>query len=248
MKIGKQARRVVVLAAFAATLLAGIGIGAAASGSVTRTIEANYMNIKLVVDGAEVTPKDAAGNVVEPFASGGTTYLPVRAVANALGKEVTWDGNTNTVYIGSAVHLPYQVHEADLYDGSNANASFSVAGKTYSRGVVLHSFHGTNAGNETYAFDGSALWNTEGYQTMTFTVGHVGDFQRNAVLTVALEGRAAGEYELKWDGGSQTITVPLGGSSNVKLTLVSDPVTEVLIGAECRGHAESYGVYDVTLN
>ena len=30
----------------------------------------------------------------------GTTYLPVRAVANALGKEVYWDGPNYTVYIG----------------------------------------------------------------------------------------------------------------------------------------------------
>lgn len=243
--LSKNLRRVLAVTAIAALL---VGTAAAASTVTKRTIEANYMGIKLVIDGQEVTPKDASGNVVEPFTSNGTTYLPVRAVANALGKSVTWDGNTNTVYIGDAVHLPYQVNEADLYDGSDANASFSVAGKNYARGVVLHSFHGTNAGNETYAFDGSALWNTAGFQTMTFTVGHVGDFQRNAVLTVALEGRAAGEYELKWDGGPQTITVPLNGSSNVKLTLVSDPVTEVLIGAECRGHAESYGIYDVKLS
>lgn len=58
------------------------------------------MGIRLVVDGKEVTPKDPNGNVVEPFASNGTTYLPVRAVSEALGKEVTWDGDTATIYVG----------------------------------------------------------------------------------------------------------------------------------------------------
>ena len=81
----------------------------AASG--TRTLEVTFKDIKLVVDGTEVVPKDAAGNVVEPFVYNGTTYLPVRAVGEALGKGVTWDGNTNTVYIGNAQALPYQVNE-----------------------------------------------------------------------------------------------------------------------------------------
>ena len=46
---------------------------AAASKVTTKMIEANYMGIRLVVDGVEVTPKDANGNKVEPFASSGTT-------------------------------------------------------------------------------------------------------------------------------------------------------------------------------
>ena len=126
------------------------------------------MNIKLVVDGAPVTPKDAAGNAVEPFSCNGTTYLPVRAVASALGKEVTWDGNTNTVYIGDAAYLPYQANHSTVYDGSDPNASFSVAGKVYKVGTVLHSFHSTNSFHPN-PYDGDAIWNTEGKQTMTFT-------------------------------------------------------------------------------
>ena len=61
-----------------------------------------YDNIKLVIDGATITPKDANGSTVEPFIYNGTTYLPVRAVGNALGKQVSWDGKTKTVYLGDA--------------------------------------------------------------------------------------------------------------------------------------------------
>ena len=68
--------------------------------SISKTVTAVYNNIKIVIDGEEITPKDANGNVVEPFIIDGTTYLPVRAVSSALGKDVNWDGNTNTVYIG----------------------------------------------------------------------------------------------------------------------------------------------------
>lgn len=68
--------------------------------SVERNLKAFYNGIKLVINGQEITPKDANGNIVEPFIVDGTTYLPVRAVASALNLPVDWDGNTNTVYLG----------------------------------------------------------------------------------------------------------------------------------------------------
>lgn len=247
MKQHSRLRRRILAVLAVAALMAGSAV--AASAVTRRTIEVEYANIKLVVDGEEVTPRDAAGNIIEPFISSGTTYLPVRAMGEALGKEVRWDGDTKTVYIGQTAHLPYQVNGADLYDGSDPNASFAVAGKTYTKGVVLKSYHNTNANNDQQrGSDGSAIWNTEGYQTMTFTVGHVGDVQRNATVYVALDGRAAGEYQLKWDGSPQTISVPLGGSPNVKLTLVADPADNPNIGWDAlENFGGHYGVYDVNL-
>ncbi len=50
-------------------------------------------------------PKDANGNVVEPFTMNGTTYLPVRAISNALEKDVEWDGEAFSVYIGKSDKL-----------------------------------------------------------------------------------------------------------------------------------------------
>ena len=77
---------------------AGVSIGATVAGTgafaYTNYIEAVYGDIKIVVDGKKVNPDS------EPFISEGTTYLPVRAVAEALDKPVYWDGETSTVYIG----------------------------------------------------------------------------------------------------------------------------------------------------
>ena len=56
--------------------------------------------VRVVVDGKELHPTDANGNRVEPFIYNGTTYLPVRAIANAMGKAVYWDGPEFTVYLG----------------------------------------------------------------------------------------------------------------------------------------------------
>lgn len=71
--------------------------------AIRKEIYAVYDNIRIVINGKEITPKDVNGNVVEPFVYEGTTYLPVRAISNALGEEVDWDGDTNTVYIGGKV-------------------------------------------------------------------------------------------------------------------------------------------------
>ena len=67
---------------------------------VTKSAELLYNNIKVVIDGKQADLKDAQGNTVEPFIIDGTTYLPVRAVSNALNKAVSWDGATQTVYLG----------------------------------------------------------------------------------------------------------------------------------------------------
>ena len=63
----------------------------------SRTAELFYNNIKVMLNGKEITPTDANGNAVEPFIIDGTTYLPVRGVASALGMNVGWDATTNTV-------------------------------------------------------------------------------------------------------------------------------------------------------
>ncbi|MBR5479492.1 MAG: hypothetical protein IKU84_04885 [Clostridia bacterium] len=73
-------------------------------------IDAVYMNIKLVIDGEEITPKDVNGNIVEPFIYNGTTYLPVRAIGEAFDKDVHWDGENATVYVGEIVKAAKEVY------------------------------------------------------------------------------------------------------------------------------------------
>ncbi|MBQ3038529.1 MAG: hypothetical protein IJD30_05065, partial [Clostridia bacterium] len=67
---------------------------------ISEKAEVFYNNIKIFIDGGEIVPKDANGNIVEPFIMNGTTYLPVRAISNAFDKDVEWDGATQSVYIG----------------------------------------------------------------------------------------------------------------------------------------------------
>lgn len=71
-------------------MLAGILVGSLLTGgaflakNASELIEVGYSDIKIFMDGEEVQPKDANGQPVEPFIYNGTTYLPVRAVGQAI--------------------------------------------------------------------------------------------------------------------------------------------------------------------
>lgn len=78
------------------------GTASAAGNTVTKTLQAQYPDIKMVVNGQAVTPQNGAGTLVEPFIVDGTVYLPMRVVGEAVGKSIEWDAQTHTVYIGKA--------------------------------------------------------------------------------------------------------------------------------------------------
>lgn len=93
----KKERRKGILQGAAIALISVFLIGTAFAASGAVNISVTYSDVKIVVDGKTITPKDADGNVVEPFIYNGTTYLPVRAVGDAFGKTVEWDAGTKTV-------------------------------------------------------------------------------------------------------------------------------------------------------
>ena len=104
-----------LLGFISATLIVGCITAFAANTTTLYDVIAN--GIKIVVDGKEVNPTDANGNKVEPIIYNGTTYLPVRAVANAFGKAVYWDGPNYTVYLGNMDgKLEYPTEELNVSD------------------------------------------------------------------------------------------------------------------------------------
>ena len=82
--------------------LAVVGlVGTAAATVGKQTVTVDYNDIKVTLDGKQVDLVNADGNPVEPFAINGTTYLPIRAVATALGLDVNWDNTTNTAVLST---------------------------------------------------------------------------------------------------------------------------------------------------
>lgn len=79
-----------IIASIAALSIIAGSIAAAAFG-VQRTINVTE-GVSVFMNGKELEMKDVNGNDVDAFVYDGTTYLPARAISEANGNNVAWDG------------------------------------------------------------------------------------------------------------------------------------------------------------
>lgn len=225
-------KRILALALFALFVLHLPAAGVEAATTI-RNIQATYMGITVVADGAEVPME------TEPFVVGeGTTYVPVRSIAAAFDREVTWDEKTNTVYIGAVpgeeswmkILPPYTVDGSLAYalDGGGESAPFTVAGQTFTEGVYLE-----HTETEESA---SALWYTEGkYQSITFRIGHVDKSgNNNCAVTVYLDGKKLASMEMTWDTPPKMLRIPLSKTENIRIEVA------------CEARDTAYALYDIS--
>ena len=107
--------------------LAGVCVTALVAGTVTvfaQTIDVAMGGIKVYWDGVEKTLYDANGSKVEPMIYKGTTYVPLRAMSNLMGKEVDWDQQTLSVYVGEkpvSETTPLEQFPSDKIDYANVS-------------------------------------------------------------------------------------------------------------------------------
>lgn len=80
-------RNIILATAFCAV---GFTVGAAASGLVQKVESELRPDFTVVIDGQERTFKNVDGETVYPMLYNGTTYLPVRAIGEIMGKTVYW--------------------------------------------------------------------------------------------------------------------------------------------------------------
>lgn len=83
----KKSLRGLILGLVIAIMFMSTALGA----QVKKTIEVVYNSVNITVNGNKV---DTDNILYE-----GTTYVPLRAISEMLGKEVGWDGDTNTASI-----------------------------------------------------------------------------------------------------------------------------------------------------
>lgn len=92
MKFTQRIKDIMLGALMATMILGAVPLAVAA---VTQTnLSVSYQDIKVYLDGSRLSLTE------EPFVYNGTTFLPIRSVAEAVGKEVTWEASTNSVYLG----------------------------------------------------------------------------------------------------------------------------------------------------
>lgn len=87
-------KRIIALVSAAAMFS---GIAAAAYGT-QKNIDVTT-GVSVFMDNEEIDMRDVDNNKVDAFVYDGTTYLPARAISEANGKKIDWDGENGRVYI-----------------------------------------------------------------------------------------------------------------------------------------------------
>ena len=85
--------RLIKTTACAMALSAALTVSAFAATNVTATLSPD---VTVRIDGAVCDFYNAQGKEVHPIIYNGTTYIPLRAVGELMGKNVNWDGTTGT--------------------------------------------------------------------------------------------------------------------------------------------------------
>lgn len=201
-------------------LSAAVVFGGVAYATVgTKTIEAVYSNIKVYKDNVLCELKDANGTTIEPFIYNGTTYLPVRGAANLADMQVTWDGNSKSVYLwdemvpeGTSfieVCPPYDTSADVRTYLASKGKSFSMAGEKYSNGMVFG------------WFGEYALFNLNSkYQTIECTIGHTDNEQSERTISFIVDGKVVQEVTLEPECLPKKVSIPV--QYGLQLKIVSD--------------------------
>jgi len=170
-----------------------------------------YSGSTIYIDGVELHPTDVNGKPVEVFSYNGTTYVPLRAVSESLGKAVKWDGATQSVYIGLvpgmkqyllSVCPPYQMEYIDT------PTTITMAGQKYANCMT--------GGWSLYA---NAIFNLNGqYSTLEFDVGHIdGKVMEDSTLNIYLDGELSFSRDLTGEMMPQHISIPLHNALQMKI-------------------------------
>lgn len=85
--------RLIQTTACAMALSAALTVSAFAATNVTATLRPD---VTVRIDGVACDFYNAQGKEVHPILYNGTTYIPLRAVGELMGKNVNWDGTTGT--------------------------------------------------------------------------------------------------------------------------------------------------------
>lgn len=95
------ARRLWLPLVLCAALLGALTLNAAAA-----TAAQLRPDMTIIIDGVEQTFYNAQGQEVHPILCGGTTYLPVRAIGEVMGKNVDWNQTNKTVTLSGTRTTP----------------------------------------------------------------------------------------------------------------------------------------------
>lgn len=78
-----------------------------------------FPDVSVAIDGETIVCKNASGEVVHPILQDGTTYLPVRAIAEFLSLDIAWDDATKSVFINGNPENAQLAEHVNIFIGGN---------------------------------------------------------------------------------------------------------------------------------
>ena len=213
----KQLSKPLKLAAAVVALSTVFATGAYA-GSQLEEIRA-YLNngLKLKIDGAAWEPKLSDGTPIRPITYDGSTYLPVRAVSEALNVAVNYDEATDTVLLGERSEgVPISAEKYDLWLFSQTREP----SKTSYNGVEYKELFHTTAIN---GLPNITLNPNKKYQKLVLEIGATEDSFEVVVTSGDVE--LAAKKLTKADGLTK-MEVDIGGAEKVKVEIKAPPLNK----------------------
>ncbi len=190
--------------------------------------------VKMMLNSTEFKAKDTSGNILLPITYNNRTYLPVRALAEALNVPIEYVPVTNTIWIGDrneTVMITNAEQYMDYYGTVITKDPTLLKGsdKTYQWGI-------TNNKPQSLATIGCYLMPLAQYKTFAASVYMDGDVKMDLVLDVrkdSYDGPVLKSYTLS-PGETTNIEADITGVSkfyiitNVKMG--HDTVNKLIIG------------------
>ena len=204
---------------FIGTLITLLLVGGVAYATAnTKTIDVIYDNIKIFKDNVLCELKDANGTVIEPFIYNGTTYMPVRGTANLANMQVTWDGETKSVYlwdeqVPSGTNLmevcpPYELRSFRSYSSAEGK-SFKMGGTRYSDGIVSP---------DSWDTDRVALFNIDSkFSSLECVIGHVTNEEYAKSISFIVDGKIVDTIRIEPDSMPKKVRIPLKYGLQLKI-------------------------------
>lgn len=94
--MNKTMRNTMGAVLLSAGMLAGVAAAVVTPSNVTATLMPQRT---ITIDGVNKTFFNVEGEELHPLAYNNTTYLPLRSIGEIMGKNVNWDGTTNTATV-----------------------------------------------------------------------------------------------------------------------------------------------------
>lgn len=179
-------------------------------------------NIKMEVAGDRFSPKDANGKLIQPISYLGSTYLPVRALGEALGVVVDYDSKTQTVIIGEGsnngepksewTNLSPEVVKPNMDNDrylryTNSGNQLKTGASVYGNGLIATKLSGTKK---------TSIQTKGKYTTMSF-VAWAEDEDR-VVLSIKDKGTGEVYDTFKLTGDPQLLEVVIDKSKEVEVS------------------------------